>query len=209
MITSSHCPLTVLHGSVGDKQVPVSLFHQESLHYVAKNVRNTGIHLIKCRHPQHRASHLGCLAHGVKESLLKQLNKDKIGQVTTIKVPIFLLVFAGTPRVTSCDGSSHTEDNKGKRILITLLFEIIWDDSLFSPIPSNTYDSPELSLKSGLGKDLYLKSRHFFCGNILRKGYGKKMWKSSPLFIPLYWILNSPEREGEATVDSNWNNSRY
>lgn len=107
----------------------VSVPSEESSLRGKKNVRKTGIHLITCRHPRHRASHIGCLVHREKESLLKQSNKDKIGQVTALEVPIFLVwFFAGAPRVTSCDGSSHTEDNKGKRILITLLFIIIWDE---------------------------------------------------------------------------------
>lgn len=80
MIISFHYPLMMLHGRVGDKQVLVSPLHQGALSLcVKKDVRSSGIHLIKFRHPQHRASHLNCLADGEKKALLKHPTKDKIG----------------------------------------------------------------------------------------------------------------------------------
>lgn len=76
---------------------------------MSKNVRGSGIHLIKCGHPQHTASHLDCLAHGGKEAFLEQAIKDQIGQMTCYKAAWFSpLVLTGAPRVTSSDGCSRT-----------------------------------------------------------------------------------------------------
>lgn len=56
-----------------------------------EDVRGDRIHLIKCRHPQLRTCHLHHLAHRGKQALFEHPNKDKIGQMTHYKEPVFVL----------------------------------------------------------------------------------------------------------------------